>query len=89
MYVSTQFVCAWCLWKPEGGTGFLGTGVRDSCEPACGCWELTFRSLEEHQKLLTTEPSFQPRTQFQWVFTLSSNVILHAYQLCSIHILVF
>lgn len=27
---------AWCLWRSEKSVGFLGTGVRDCCEQACG-----------------------------------------------------
>jgi hypothetical protein len=34
-----------------------GTGVTDSCEPPCGCWELNPEPLEEQPVFLTTEPS--------------------------------
>jgi len=37
-----------------------GTGVTDSCELTCGCWELKPGPLEEQPVLLTSEPSLQP-----------------------------
>ena len=36
-----------------------GTGVIDSCDLLCGCWELNSGPLEELPMLLTTEPSLQ------------------------------
>jgi hypothetical protein len=33
------------------------TGVMDSCEPLCGCWELTPGLLQEQQEVLAREPS--------------------------------
>jgi hypothetical protein len=36
------------------------TGVADSCEPLCGCWESNLGSLEEQSVLLTPESSPQP-----------------------------
>jgi len=42
------------------GVGSLGTGVMDSCELLCGCWELNLESLKEQFVLLTIEPSLQP-----------------------------
>lgn len=33
----------------------------DGCELPCGFWEPNLGSLEEHQTLLTTEPSLEPR----------------------------
>ena len=43
----------------EKGIGSPGTGVTDSYELSCGCWELTLDPLEEQPELLTSEPSFQ------------------------------
>lgn len=37
-----------------------GTGIEDSCEPPCGCWDVNLGPLQEHQVVLTIEPSFQP-----------------------------
>jgi hypothetical protein len=37
-----------------------GTGVMDSYELLCGCWELHAGPLEEQPVLLTAELSFQP-----------------------------
>jgi hypothetical protein len=57
-----------CLKKPnkhenpssvKEDTESSGTGVRDSFEWQCGCWELNLGLLQEQQALLTTEPSFQ------------------------------
>ena len=36
------------------------TGVIDSCEPLCGCWESNLGLLEDQPVLLTTKPSLQP-----------------------------
>ena len=43
-----------CLRK---GVRYAGTGVIDSCELPCGCWELNPGPLEEQSLLLTTESS--------------------------------
>jgi len=37
--------------------GSPGTGVTDSCELPCECWELNPSPLEEQPVLLTTEES--------------------------------
>ncbi|KAL6040407.1 hypothetical protein STEG23_015188 [Scotinomys teguina] len=37
-----------------------GTGVIDSCELPCGCWELNPGCLKEQPVLLAIEPSLQP-----------------------------
>ena len=59
MYIYVYHVHGWYLWKSEKGS--LGTGITDSCEPPCGCWELNLGLLPE-QMLSTTEPSPQPLT---------------------------
>jgi len=41
-----------------------GTGVTDSCELPCGCWELNSGPLQEQLVFLTTEPSLQPKGDF-------------------------
>lgn len=41
------------------GVGSLRSGVIDSCELACGCWELNLGPLEEQRVLSTAEPSLQ------------------------------
>lgn len=56
-------LCAWCLWRPEEGMGSLGTGVRDVCEPPCGCWALNASPVLEHRLLFPAEPSLQPQEQ--------------------------
>lgn len=39
---------------------YPGTGVTDSYELACGCWELNLCPLVEQPVLLTAETCFQP-----------------------------
>lgn len=34
----------------------LRTGIRDSCDLSCGCWELKPRPLKEHAVFFTAEP---------------------------------
>ena len=36
---------------------FSGSGVTDSCQLLCGCWELNLDPLEGQLVLLTTDPS--------------------------------
>ncbi|ERE74288.1 E3 ubiquitin-protein ligase [Cricetulus griseus] len=49
----------------QEAVGSSGTGVTDSCELPCGCWELNPGPLEEEPGLLTTEPYLQPvETEF-------------------------
>ena len=58
--------CTTCVWysrRSEEGIIFPGTGVPESCEPTCGCWELNLYPLQEQQVLLTAEPSFLPHVQ--------------------------
>ena len=39
------------LQKPKEGLRFSKTGVADSCELPCGCWELNPGPLQEQQVL--------------------------------------
>jgi hypothetical protein len=50
-----------CLFE---GVIFPGTGVIDSCEQPCGCWDLNLGPLEEQPVLLTAKSSLQPPTIF-------------------------
>ena len=52
-YISGYGLCARCLWS-------LGTGVTDSYELLCGCWEPNHGPLEEPLVLVTVEPSSAP-----------------------------
>lgn len=45
--------------RPEEDVGFPGTGIVDSCELPCGCWELNLSPLEEQPVLLTVEQSLE------------------------------
>ena len=50
------------------GHQITSTGVTESCEPPCGCWELNPGPLEVQPMFLITEPSLHP----PWVFCHSS-----------------
>ena len=58
-----------------------GTGVIDSSEQPCGCWELNPGPLEEHAVLLTSEQDLQlPSISFlRFIYVLYMNVLLHVY----------
>lgn len=47
--------CA-CLVPGEG----RDNRMKDGCDPPCWCWESNPGSLEEHQVLLTNEPTLYP-----------------------------
>ena len=53
-------MCLVCLGVLSLCVGFPGTGVPDSCELSCGCWELNLSPLEKQSVFLTSEPSLQP-----------------------------
>lgn len=44
----------------KGALDSSRTGVTDSCELSCWCWELNLYSLEEQPVLWTAKPSLQP-----------------------------
>ena len=50
-----QHTRAWCPWSSDKTVGSHGTGVRNGYETPCEFWD-----LQEHQVLLTAEPSPQP-----------------------------
>lgn len=50
-------MCACCLKRSEGGIGFRGTGVTDSCGLPYRFWEPNSTPLQEQQMLLNTVPS--------------------------------
>ena len=50
--VSVHHVCAVPV-EARRGCHIPGTGVTDSCELLCGCWELNLGPLEEQRVLLT------------------------------------
>ena len=55
--------CVQFLQRPQGGSRLLpGTGVRDGCEPSCGCWKLNLGPLEEQLVLLAAELSLQSQS---------------------------
>jgi hypothetical protein len=59
IYIWTE--CIQCPQRPEEGVRSLGTGVRDSYELPCGCWELNLGPPEKQPVLLRAEPSFWPQ----------------------------
>jgi len=54
------------------GADYSETGIPDSCELPCGCWELNLDPLEEQSVLLSTEPSLQPHATI-----LHKNILHH------------
>ena len=48
-----------CPRRPEEGVRFPKTGVTDSYERSCECWELNPGLEEEQRVLLTSETSLQ------------------------------
>lgn len=63
----------------------LITGVTDSCELPCECWELNLDPLEEQPVLLTTKPSLQPF--FFFLCQGLTNVALVGLKLTKVHLL--
>lgn len=56
-------LCVLLVYKKgiqEEGAGYPGSGIKDACKLLCGFWEWYPGPLQEHQDLLTFEPSFQP-----------------------------
>jgi hypothetical protein len=53
---------------PEEGIRSSGTGVKDGCEPLCGCWETNLGFLEEQPALLPVEPPPRPPFGFLFLF---------------------
>jgi hypothetical protein len=47
LHVHIYTTCVY-LWRSEEGIKFPQTGVTDSCELLCGCWELNVGPLKEY-----------------------------------------
>lgn len=45
LHVCVHRRCAWCPLRPEEGIGPSETGVTDSSESPCGCWESNLHPL--------------------------------------------
>ena len=67
---------------------YPGTGVTDSCELPCGCWELNPGALEEQAVLLTTEPSLQ-LIVFSFVFVFVYFFKIYLFNICEYIVAVF
>ena len=71
-YVLWVFACLYkcapcaCLVSAEvkRGCQISGTGLKDRCEPPCGCWVLDLGLLQEQPVLLTTDSSFSSTVAF-------------------------
>lgn len=53
-------MCTWGLRSPEEGIWLSATGVLDSCEPPCECWEVNPGRGQEQQVLLNRAISSAP-----------------------------
>ena len=68
------YVCLYTMCMPgahrdqKSSSNIPGTGVKDGCDPPCGCWDFNSGPSEEQVVLLTTEPSLQ---------TLQAVVLIH------------
>lgn len=51
IHIYLQHVCVGCLWSLEEDLGSPGTGVMNSGEQSCGCWESNPHLLQEQQVL--------------------------------------
>ena len=47
------------LQRPKEELRCPGTGITDSCELPCGCWESNQNTLEGQPVLLPAEPALQ------------------------------
>lgn len=61
MYVILLCTYLGIQWGPESVIASPGTGVINSCELLCVCWELNSEALQEQQVLLTAELSPWPK----------------------------
>ena len=52
-------VCTVCPQRSDESIRFPGTGVTDSCELPCGCWESNPGPLQEQSVRVTTENSLK------------------------------
>ena len=64
MYLCT--VCMQCPQRPAEGIRYTRTGVTDSCELLCGCWEWNPGPQKEQAALLSTKPSPHPPILLFW-----------------------
>ena len=44
-WISVHCVHVWCPQRPKKVLTPPGTGVRNGCEPPCGCWDLNLGLL--------------------------------------------
>lgn len=51
---------AMCLWRQEEGFRSPGTGLTESLETPCACWEMTPAPLQEQPMLLSHLSSSPP-----------------------------
>lgn len=60
---SVNYECShvWCPQRAEEGILYRGTGVKNTCETAYGCWEQKSGLLGKPPVLLTPAPSLHPQ----------------------------
>lgn len=63
------------LWRPEEGVRSCGTGVTDSCEPPCGCWESNSSPLQKQSVLLMSSHLASPSS-----VTVAVTTVLWSYK---------
>lgn len=60
MNVLLAYMCnhvhAWCLWRSDKDIRSSATGITDSCESPCECWELKPGPCKTNKCSLTAEP---------------------------------
>jgi hypothetical protein len=78
--ISYLFYLHWCFSYICEGVRCPGTGVTDSCELPCGCWELNPGPLEDHLVLLVAKPSLQPKN-FLMQESVTCNISLTVYSI--------
>lgn len=73
-WMSVYHLWAWCPQRPEGGIGFPGVGVTNSCHALCGYWDSILSSLQEQFMDLIVKPSLQFHAVFlRFILTVIYN----------------
>jgi hypothetical protein len=79
IFLKDLFIFIWCLACMYEDVESPGTGVTDSCELPCRCWELKPGPLEAQSVLLTVDSSLQ----LQWAnsYSMSTDLELISFTL--------
>jgi hypothetical protein len=75
LYVTAPYAC---LMPAEAKRGHQNpwNGVRDGCEPWCGCWEPNLGPLQGQQVLIIAEPYLQPQSMVSFKSILQRLALL-------------